>query len=110
MFAITFINYAALHATRSIWSSATKDFKSKFNFSMADVTTMNSTYLICYAVCGIFTGQLADKYQKRKLIPVMYTCVATVMLCLAFLTRIKPENQEKYIHWYYAVKIINGAL
>ena len=62
MFAITFINYAALHATRSIWSSATKDFIREFNFTKYDVASMNSTYLTCYAVCGIFTGQLADKF------------------------------------------------
>ena len=30
MFGITFMNYAALHATRSIWSSATKDFIREF--------------------------------------------------------------------------------
>ena len=40
----------------------------------------------------------------------MYTCVAVVMLGLAFLTRIEKEKQVDYIHWYYAVKVINGTL
>ena len=52
---------------------------------------MNSTYLIFYAVCGIFTGQLADKYPKRKLIPVMYSMVAGCMLVIAFLTMADKE-------------------
>ena len=93
MFAITFTNYAALHATRSIWSAATKDFKTTFNFNDQQIASMNSTYLTLYAVCGIFTGQLADKFPKRKLILVIYSLVATCMLSLAFLTRIDPENQ-----------------
>jgi sugar phosphate permease len=36
-------------------------------------------FLVSYAVGGIFMGQLADKYNKRKLIFVLYLLVACLV-------------------------------
>ena len=62
MFALTFLNYSVLHATRSVWSAATKKIKdSKDNtITEDDIAGMNSTFLALYGISGFFTGQLAD--------------------------------------------------
>ena len=83
MFALTYINYATLHASRSIWSAGTKDLKTYF--SQDEIALMNGLFLGFYAVGGIFTGQLADKYPKRYLLLLMFLMVALSMFTLGIL-------------------------
>lgn len=82
MFALTFVNYSVLHCTRAIWSAATKDFKTLYGFTTNQVAAMNMCFLLSYSIGGIFLGQLADKYPKRKLIFAIYTSVALVIFIL----------------------------
>ena len=85
MFGLTFINYAVLHCTRSIWSAATKDFQKLYDFSVPEVAAMNMCFLLSYSIGGIFLGQLADQFQKPKLIFVIYSSVAVVVFALGAL-------------------------
>jgi len=112
MFLITFMNYAVLHASRSVWSAATKDFKTIYDFSVPQIAYMNSCFLGAYAVGGIFTGQLADKYRLKFFIPAMYTAIALSMCSLALMKVFFPtaEEQKEHISIYYCLKIINGFL
>lgn len=90
MFALTYINYATLHASRSIWSAATKDLKNFF--SQDEIALMNGLFLGFYAVGGIFAGQLADKYPKKLLLLLMFTLVALSMFGLGFLIMVPDEK------------------
>ena len=54
MFALTFVNYAALHTTRAMWSAATADIKELYNFTTADVATIDTFFLASYSVGAIF--------------------------------------------------------
>lgn len=109
MFALTFVNYSVLHCTRAIWSAATKDFQTLYGFTTDEIAAMNMCFLLSYAIGGIFLGQLADKYPKRKLIFVIYSCVALVVFTLGAIHS-NAEKQRKLIPLYYAIKVINGAL
>jgi len=50
------MNYAVLHSTRSVWSSATKGFTTLYPISADQIANMNSCFLVSYGVCGFFTG------------------------------------------------------
>jgi sugar phosphate permease len=58
MFGLTFLNYAVLHATRSVWSAATKDFLDIYSeaFSKEDIADINMTFLACYGLGSFFCG------------------------------------------------------
>lgn len=111
MFALTFMNYAVLHATRSVWSAATKDIKDlyKGQISEDDIAGVNSAFLACYGIGGFFTGQLADKYRKRGLIFVLYSMITLSVTCLGLLSLVPVEQQRSWLPVYYLLKIFNGT-
>jgi sugar phosphate permease len=90
MFALTYVNYATLHATRAIWSAATKDLKTFF--STDEIALMNGLFLASYAVGGIFTGQLADKYPKRLLLLLIFMLVGLLLFALGAMMMVAPQN------------------
>ena len=73
---------------------------------------MNSCFLGAYAVGGIFTGQLADKYRLRVFIPVMYSAIGLSMCSLGLLKFLfkTPEEQRDHLYYYYVLKVINGTI
>jgi len=71
---------------------------------------MNTCFLAFYGIGGFFTGQLADKYTKRKLIFYIYNGIALTMILLGMLHFIPVESQHRWLHVYYILKIINGSL
>ena len=91
MFALTFFNYAMLHATRSSWSLATAELTSYYGFEISTIADMNSTWLFCYACGGIFLGHLADKFRKSRLIFCQYTLIAMVQIALGCLMFIPAD-------------------
>ena len=110
MFALTFMNYAALHATRSIWSSATKDFITDYNFSEDTIAYMNICFLTAYAFGATFLSQFADQFPKKQLIIVQYTIVAMIMCVLGSLSFVDKSNQHSILWVYYCIKICNGMV
>ena len=58
MFVITFCNYAVLHATRSVWSAASKNLTVVYdgNITQDQIAGMNTAFLTCYGLGGFFTG------------------------------------------------------
>ena len=57
MFTLTFVNYAVLHTTRSMWSSATKDIENMYEgFDTNNIALMNMCFLTSYSVGGFFLG------------------------------------------------------
>ena len=54
MFALTFANYAALHTTRASWSSATKDIKDLYGFTTAQLSMIDTFFLVSYSIGNIF--------------------------------------------------------
>ena len=85
MFFLTYVNYGILHATRSSWALATKDFKDVYGFSPNTVSDMNATFLIFYSIGGFSLSHLGDIYDKRKLILVMYSLIALIEVILGSL-------------------------
>ena len=85
MFLLTYLNYGILHATRSSWALATKDFKDVYGFSSTVVSDMNATFLIFYSIGGFSLSHLGDVYNKRKLILTMYTLIAVIEVALGSL-------------------------
>ena len=112
MFALTFFNYACLHSTRSVWSAATKDLISLYDFSVSDIAKMNSIFLFAYSAGGVAFGQLADRYKLKYLIPVLYTLIALSISSLGVLHYVlkTPESQRDHIWLYDFLKFINGLL
>lgn len=80
-----------LHATRSVWSAGTKDFKTLYDFEDYLIAAMNTCFLGFYGIGGFFTGQLADKYHKGRLIFYLYTGIAITVVLLGFLRYIPSE-------------------
>ena len=85
MFMLTYVNYGILHATRSSWSLATNDLLKVYGFSTTIVADMNTDFLFCYSVGGFFLSHLGDKYQKNRLILLMYSGVALTEVALGCL-------------------------
>jgi sugar phosphate permease len=85
MFTLTYVNYGILHATRSAWSLASRDFITLYGFKEGTVSDMNATFLFFYAIGGFFLSHLGDRFSKRKLIAVMYTLIAIVEVILGSL-------------------------
>jgi sugar phosphate permease len=58
MFVITFMNYAVLHASRSVWSAASKDFTKIYPDAIDKdkIAYMNTCFLFSYGVGGFFSG------------------------------------------------------
>ena len=106
MFLLTYLNYAILHATRSSWALATKDFKDVYGFSSTTVSDMNATFLGFYSVGGFTLSHLGDIYNKRKLILAMYTLIALVELLLGSLQFIPPSHSHAW--YFFIVKALNG--
>jgi sugar phosphate permease len=79
------VNYGILHATRSSWSLASKDLITLYGFSTGSITYMNSDFLFFYSLGGFFLSHLGDRYNKNRLIFIMYTLIALVQLTLAFM-------------------------
>ena len=78
IFSLTYVNYGLLHATRSSWSLASKDLITLYGFSTSSITYMNSDFLFFYSLGGFFLSHLGDRYNKNKLIFIMYTLIALV--------------------------------
>lgn len=112
MFAITFLNYAVLHATRSVWSAATKTIEIVYDgeITQDDIAGMNTAFLACYGIGGFFTGQLADKFKKRKLIFALYSLITLSMVGLGLLSLAPEDRQRSLIPVYYMLKTFNGTL
>ena len=85
IFSLTYVNYGILHATRSSWSLASKDLITLYGFQTSTITYMNSDFLFFYSLGGFFLAHLGDRYNKNRLIFIMYTLIALVQLALAFL-------------------------
>ena len=81
-FILTFLNYASLHTTRSMWSSATKDIEKLYGFTTKQIAMVDMWFLLAYSIGGIFLCQIADKYEKRRIIVLQYTIVAAITSCL----------------------------
>ena len=58
MFTITFMNYAVLHASRSVWSAATKDLTNIYPDAINNdiIANMNTCFLLSYGFGGFFSG------------------------------------------------------
>jgi sugar phosphate permease len=108
MFMLSYANYAVLHATRSAWSLASKDLISEYGFKEGTVSDMNATFLGFYAAGGFFLSTLGDRYDKRKLIVVMYSLIALVEVALGLIGFIPAEQQKAWP--YFIIKILNGTL
>jgi sugar phosphate permease len=52
------MNYAVLHASRSVWSAATKDLTLIYPEAINNdiIANMNTCFLISYGVGGFFSG------------------------------------------------------
>lgn len=110
VFIITYLNYAMLHATRSVWSSGTKDFKRLYGFEEYLTGAMTTCFLLFYGVGGFFTGQLADKYRKGRLIFFLYMAISATVCLLGLLRYVPKEDQRAWLPAYFALKIMNGSL
>jgi MFS transporter, OPA family, solute carrier family 37 (glycerol-3-phosphate transporter), member 3 len=67
---------------------------------------MNSSFLLCYALFGIFSGHLADRYRKNLFIFVAYSAIgANVILvgCQQYF-----NHQQTWL--YFVLRIIDGTL
>jgi len=53
MFALAYLNYSVLHSTRSVWSAATHDFLTIYEFTKDEIANMNACFLGAYAVSGL---------------------------------------------------------
>lgn len=96
IFIITFLNYAILHACRSVWSTATQNLDTtgdkKGFFTTNDISNINTAFLASYGIGGFFTGQLADKVRKRFLIFWLYFAMFFCMTGLGLLSQIDDEK------------------
>lgn len=108
MFIITFLNYSVLHTTRSMWSSATKDIQKVYGFSTQQLALVDTWFLLAYSIGVMFLSQIADKFQKRKIIIVMYTIVALLTASTGMCMWIPVEKQESYLWLYCLIKVFNG--
>lgn len=110
MFALTFFNYAMLHATRSAWSLATADLTKMYGFGVGVIADMNSTFLFFYAASGIFLGHLADKYRKNWVVFIQYTAIGIVQFSLGCLMFAPADKQKSFIATYFFLKVLDGML
>ena len=108
MFSLSYSNYAILHATRSAWSLVSKDLISLYGFKEGTVSDMNATFLGFYAAGGFCLSTMGDRFDKRKLIVVMYSLIAIVEVALGLLSFIPVEQQKAWP--YFIIKILNGTL
>jgi hypothetical protein len=51
---------------------------------------MNSTFLGFYSIGGFYLSHLGDKYNKNRLIFIMYTLIALTQAFLGFLGKSDP--------------------
>lgn len=86
-FALTFCNYAVLHATRAAWSNATPSIIKKYpeQFDGQLISYMNSAFLVCYASAGIFSGHISDRFSKKKFICLAYLAIGANVILLGSL-------------------------
>ena len=58
MFIFTFFNYSMMHASRSVWSAASKDLKIIYPDAINDdiIALLNTFFLISYGIGGLFSG------------------------------------------------------
>lgn len=61
MFLLTYFNYASLRAVQSIWAAASQQIISVNKY---EIGLLNASFLFFYAVFGVFSGALSDKYNK----------------------------------------------
>ena len=108
MFLLTYLNYGILHATRSSWALATKDFKDVYGFTPATVSDMNATFLIFYSIGGFSLSHLGDVYNKRYLILTMYTLIAIIEVVLGSLQFIPVSSAHAW--YFFVVKAVNGTV
>lgn len=108
MFAITFVNYMILHATRSAWSLATKDLEVIYGFSTGEISYMNATFLLAYSLGGFFLSHLGDVYSKRHLICLMYSLIALIEIILGSMQFVPLDSQKA--GYFFAIKALNGLL
>ena len=106
IFSLTYVNYGILHATRSSWSLASKDLITLYGFSTGSITYMNSDFLFFYSLGGFFLSHLGDRYNKNRLIFIMYTLIAIVQLALAFM----GHGTDTPSQWpFYLIKALDGT-
>eukprot|EP00347_Sterkiella_histriomuscorum_P013119 403365944 len=108
IFILTFCNYAVLHTTRAAWSNATPQIKTLYSFDSKLISYMNSSFLFCYAMMGIFSGHLADKYKKNRFIIIAYTLIGINVICVGCLQYINKDHQQIWL--YFLLRIIDGTL
>jgi len=67
---------------------------------------MNTTFLLCYSVGNFFLSHLGDRYNKNRLIFIMYTLIAIeqiVLGCLSFIPNVPA--------WpFFIIRAIDGTL
>jgi sugar phosphate permease len=77
-----------------------------YGFSTGSITYMNSDFLFFYSLGGFFLSHLGDRYNKNRLIFIMYTLIAIAQLALAFLGH--GNNTPK--QWpFYVIKALDGT-
>lgn len=106
IFALTYLNYGILHATRSAWSLASKDVTQEYGFTLDQISYMNSVFLGFYSLGGFYLSSLGDKYNKNRLIFVMYTLIALTQSYLGFLGHTTTHKSA----WpFYIEKVMDGT-
>lgn len=73
---------------------------------------MNSTFLGAYSVGGFFLSHLGDKYNKNRLIFVMYTLIALIQGFLAMLglgNTVYNQDVKKPQWPFFMVKGLDGT-
>lgn len=67
---------------------------------------MNTDFLVCYSVGNFFLSHLGDKYNKNRLIFIMYTLIALVEFALGSLMYVTNLHA-----WpFFIIKTCNGTL
>ena len=106
-FSLTFVNYAVLHSTRAAWALASKDFSTEYGFTTTQIADMNSAFLGFYSAGGFYLSHLGDKYNKNRLIFIMYSLIGCVQFYLGFLGHSTEFGRKTWP--FYLVKILDGT-
>lgn len=105
IFALTFFNYAVLHSTRASWSNATPLVEKLYGYDAKLISYMNSTFLLCYAFFGIFSGNIADRFKKNRFVLIVYMIIGLDIILLGSTAYMKSPP----IPLLFIIRVIDGT-
>ena len=76
IFLLTYFNIASMRGAQSIWSQDYKYFTTNYGYKDFEINLMNAGFLFFYAVLGVFSGNLADKFNKGTFLFFAHLCIA----------------------------------